>query len=79
MSLKTRIFLLLGAIYAISPIDIIPDTIPILGQMDDLIVLRQTILVACGSEYTEFKQWRATLEPEKVKLLKDTRKRWIYI
>lgn len=32
-----------GVLYTISPIDLIPDIIPVLGQMDDVVVI---ILVA---------------------------------
>ncbi|MFA5852033.1 MAG: YkvA family protein [Spirochaetales bacterium] len=36
---SARLFILLAIAYATSPIDLIPDFIPVLGQLDDLIVL----------------------------------------
>lgn len=39
--------LILGALaYLLSPIDIIPDAIPVLGQLDDLIVVPLMVAVA---------------------------------
>jgi uncharacterized membrane protein YkvA (DUF1232 family) len=43
----TSKWLLLGAIaYLISPIDLIPDFIPVLGQLDDLIIVPSMIWLA---------------------------------
>ena len=39
LPLKPRILLIITIGYALSPLDLIPDFIPVLGQVDDLIIL----------------------------------------
>ena len=44
--LAARLFIMLVVGYAFSPIDLIPDFIPILGLLDDLLLLPLGILIA---------------------------------
>ncbi len=39
VSIWPKALLVLSAVYVISPIDLLPDTIPFVGEVDDLIVL----------------------------------------
>ena len=53
------------AAYALSPIDLIPDFIPVLGYLDDLVIVPLGILLVValipGGLMTEFRQQAATL------------------
>lgn len=42
----SRVFLAAAIAYAVSPIDLIPDFIPVIGHLDDLIVLPALIWLA---------------------------------
>lgn len=44
--LPAKIFLGLAIAYLLSPIDIIPDFIPIIGQLDDLIIVPSLVVIA---------------------------------
>ncbi len=53
VSMKTKLFFILSIIYVLSPIDLIPDLIPLRGQIDDLLVILIAILVY---KFQEFKR-----------------------
>lgn len=46
VSWKTRLWLMLVVGYALSPIDLIPDPIPLLGTLDDLVLIPLGVLLA---------------------------------
>ncbi len=45
ISLPARILILITIAYALSPVDLIPDFIPILGYLDDLVILPLLIIL----------------------------------
>lgn len=50
---KAKVFAALAVGYALSPIDLIPDFIPVLGQLDDLILLPVLVALSIRSIPTE--------------------------
>jgi uncharacterized membrane protein YkvA (DUF1232 family) len=71
-----KVFAAITVIYALSPIDLIPDFIPILGQLDDLILLPLFIYLTIRLIPKEI--WNS-YEEEAKQLWKDGKpKKWIY-
>ncbi|MEO6033550.1 MAG: YkvA family protein [Burkholderiaceae bacterium] len=60
--------------YALSPIDLIPDFIPVLGQLDDLIIV--PLGVALVVRLTPKPLWEALLREAEVSVQKLPRWRW---
>ncbi len=54
----TRVAFLAAVVYLVSPIDTIPDTIPVVGYLDDAAVLRWTTKQHLA-ELERFRQWKA--------------------
>jgi uncharacterized membrane protein YkvA (DUF1232 family) len=69
-----KLLMALIVVYAISPIDLIPDFIPIIGQIDDLIIVPAGIALVIKmipkSVVEEYRQ-KATAEPI------NTRTKWV--
>lgn len=71
----SKIIIAMTVAYALSPIDLIPDFIPIIGYLDDLIILPALITLAIKTipeEIMEKARERAKTEPIKLK------KNWIF-
>jgi len=47
--LHLKIILFLSVLYLLSPIDLIPDFIPVIGQLDDILLI--TLVVRYASKY----------------------------
>jgi uncharacterized membrane protein YkvA (DUF1232 family) len=45
---KLKLIPLAGVIYVLSPLDFLPDVIPVLGWIDDILILVGTLLVFLG-------------------------------
>ncbi|MFH1693475.1 MAG: DUF1232 domain-containing protein [Bacillota bacterium] len=71
-----KVFAAITIVYALSPIDLIPDFIPVIGLLDDLIVLPFFITLTIKSIPTEqFMQYRKEAEDM---WANGKPKKWIY-
>ena len=50
--LRVKIVIVLTGIYLLNPIDLIPDFIPVIGQLDDIVVL--SLVVRYIKQHTDF-------------------------
>lgn len=66
----------LAVVYALSPIDLIPDFIPVLGMLDDLIVL--PLLIALFLKWIPKTVLAECREKVAVSSFTSPRKRWVY-
>lgn len=55
LSRARRAAVLVGAAYAISPIDLVPGIIPVVGQLDDVVVALGAIKIALNGLKPEFR------------------------
>ena len=53
---------LAGLLYIISPIDIIPDFIPVFGWVDDALVFTLVLYAGLSAELSKYRKWK---EPQK--------------
>ncbi|KAF2406917.1 YkvA family protein [Pseudomonas antarctica] len=65
ISPKALISVVAGLMYFLSPIDAIPDFIPVFGMLDDIAVLAWVMRTLDG-ELSAFRAWRDALRPEKL-------------
>ncbi len=63
--LKAKILLVLAIVYFLSPIDLIPDFIPVIGYLDDLIIVPALIWLA-------FREIEKSAEEKRVKALRSS-------
>ena len=54
-----------GPMYFLSPIDAIPDFIPVFGMLDDIAVLAW-VMKSLSDELSAFRAWREAQRPEKL-------------
>lgn len=73
---KTKILAVCTAAYALSPIDLIPNFIPVLGYLDDLIILPTMITWTIHSMDKDL--FSAFMEEAKVQRDTHSQKKWVY-
>jgi uncharacterized membrane protein YkvA (DUF1232 family) len=59
MAKQTKIVLIIALLYIISPIDLLPDAIPLLGLVDDVLVAGYALRQASA----ELERYRQTVRP----------------
>lgn len=74
--LLAKLFALLTVGYALSPIDLIPDFIPVLGYLDDLLIL--PILIAITIKLIPNELWQQALIESENLWSAGKPKRWYY-
>ncbi|MDB5118623.1 MAG: hypothetical protein JWQ79_4115 [Mucilaginibacter sp.] len=62
---KAMVSVVAGLMYFLSPIDLIPDWIPVLGMLDDIVVLGW-VMSSLKTELDAFRAWRAAQSVEKL-------------
>ncbi|QEN03325.1 DUF1232 domain-containing protein [Thiospirochaeta perfilievii] len=57
ISIKVIIAIGAGITYFVSPIDVIPDTLPVIGYLDDAIIIK-LVLDLISVDFNKYKLWR---------------------
>jgi uncharacterized membrane protein YkvA (DUF1232 family) len=65
ISPKAMVSVVAGLMYFLSPLDLIPDWIPVIGMLDDIVVLAW-VMKSLETELDAFREWRAKQVPEKL-------------
>lgn len=68
---STMLSIVAALIYALSPIDLIPDVIPVIGYLDDAAVIYFVISAGVGKDLEKYKAWRETRRREQLAILKE--------
>ena len=50
--------IILGFLYLISPIDLVPDMIPVLGQIDDVVIIRWILMHIAKRDLDKYRQFK---------------------
>ncbi len=65
ISPKALLAVVAGLMYFLSPLDAIPDFLPVFGMLDDIAVLAW-LMKTLGDELDAFRAWRSRQAPEKL-------------
>lgn len=65
ISSKSLLSVVAGLMYFLSPVDAIPDFIPVFGMLDDIAVLAW-LMKTLDDELSAFRAWRGRQRPEKL-------------
>ncbi|MGC5701246.1 DUF1232 domain-containing protein [Pseudomonas sp. NFXW11] len=68
ISPKALLSVVAGLMYFLSPVDAIPDFIPVFGMLDDIAVL-VWLMKTLGDELDAFRAWRQRQKPEQLRVL----------
>ncbi|MFJ2364354.1 YkvA family protein [Pseudomonas sp. NPDC087697] len=68
ISRKSMLTVVAGLMYFLSPLDAIPDFIPVFGMLDDIAVLAW-VMKTLDDELSAFRAWRDRQSPEKLAIV----------
>lgn len=51
-------------IYLLSPVDLVPDFIPVLGQLDDIVIVTLVLSLGLRRDIEKFRKWRNASDME---------------
>ena len=50
--------IILGFLYLISPVDLVPDMVPVLGQIDDVVIIRWILTHIAKQDLNKYRQFK---------------------